>query len=464
MPAATRRSKRGDAAAENAETVPDTETVPNVESTARDGSNVDENPGSISVFMLKTRVEKEKKAEKKAGKSSRGVEGLPALVHAKTLVKESARAQELLDSDNRVLESASCLGEIPADFAKVLAEDFAKARAKEILTSVQEELEELNQFRDHTKDPTATIIPFSSLTWPKLETRFGVIAPLPGEINLEMCTSILESAEKIYSQSATKAIYDPKAWNHRSVRNHLELINDLVLKRKEASAWISINEWILGLGKYLKTDRFWVLIIPELTIQDARNRKNTTSNLARVDYNDMKTILTGAADYALIAQSESGWDKEQFQGFKNAANTAPSLVELVNDLKNINIIIVEAKDILMKNLEMHIPQVVGQCVAVMRVDPDRQAVPFYLTNGKLWVFGVVACKAACSSGDGDHLYESFVLPSFNMDTGDISELGPKAETDFHKYNTFMRTLIAWAKLHPLDIVNVIVKELGSSRN
>lgn len=68
--------------------------------------------------------------------------------------------------------------------------------------------------------------------------------------------------------------------------------------------------------------------------------------------------------------------------------------------------------------------------------------PFYLMNGKFWVFGVVAC----SLSDGDHLYESFVLPTFDMNTGDISELGTEAETDFIKYNTFMRTLVTWVRL------------------
>ncbi|KAF8178425.1 hypothetical protein BJ912DRAFT_665358 [Pholiota molesta] len=389
-------------------------------------------------------------------------------------------------------ESASCIGEIPErgamrltrtidQVSKMLEKELEEypnvislVDMKENLEGIRIELEELKQHRAFKRDAKAMLLSFSSLTWRKLQTRFGVKAPLLKQIDREKMKLIVERAQKIYRQSFNKVLYDPEAWDHAAISDQLEFAQNLVLQRKEASARMNIDKWVLELGRYLQEEEGWVVIIPEFTIQVARDGKAIPSRLAEIEYNNLTTALTGVADYAVIAQGKYDWVRKDFERFKSRALAVPSLSynHLAANLAGVNIVVVEAKDILTVKLEAHLPQVVGQCIAILNSaahggDAKRQAVPFYLTNGNGWIFGVVAkfssvnaTSSSSTSPNATPLYESFIFPKLDIIP---VKPGTQVETRFNKYETFLKTLLAWAKLRPDQLVQAIVEELGPQR-
>ncbi|KAF8166234.1 hypothetical protein BJ912DRAFT_243426 [Pholiota molesta] len=367
-------------------------------------------------------------------------------------------------------ESVSCIGEIPKKQANSLTTTFSRVSQmlnaefgafpnveafvdmKGYLQNIQTELEELERHRQAKGDANAILLPFSSLTWEKLQNMLGVKPPLLQQIDEKKTRLIVECTQKIHRQTYKKDLYNSEAWDHSGVFDGVKLIESLVLPRKEASARFDIDKWVLELGRYLRSEGHWVLIIPEFTIQTASDGKVTPSRLSSIKYGNFNTTLTGVADYAIIARFDQGWSEEAFKTFKSDAMKAPSYNHLAGLLIGINIIVIEAKDLAVK-LEAHLPQVVGQCIALMssasdQLDSARKAVPFYLTNGKIWIFGLVRTLVPSSSPSSDArpLYESFIFPPLDI-TNDM----------------LVKMLLAWSKLTPSELVQAIIDVLGPQR-
>ncbi|CAA7268983.1 unnamed protein product [Cyclocybe aegerita] len=176
------------------------------------------------------------------------------------------------------------------------------------------------------------------------------------------------------------------------------------------SRWL-IDTQIRKLVKFMKKKRLRLFIHPELTISSAAGKN---AQPVKVSCGNSMTILTGSVDYAgslisdplrvqMIGKKADHADKYlRARNFRGLLNT--HLWKTTSSEGFLNFLVIEAKkgDPAAEgasSLESHVPQVLAEALACLEMTagnkPGTAALPWCLTDGIQWFFGVIVRTQGC---------------------------------------------------------------------
>ncbi|KAG6867125.1 hypothetical protein C0993_006556 [Termitomyces sp. T159_Od127] len=250
------------------------------------------------------------------------------------------------------------------------------------------------------KDPDAVIVSLSNMDENILRERLGlreikIIGADNGSpvVFLEKLLPALKSQSAAHQLDVIIGLVN-EHWKHVPFLDTLWTIDTTVNKKSEAASRISIDAWLLqGIQLIQEIDeKYQSVLFPELLIW-ARNSESDDPPVIR--YEGQVTFLAGSTDYAFLSilpsvKKVSGERVEQ-KLLQN--DNSVRALHFFSDKDTLNIY--EAKRA-GESLKAHEPQVIAQCLAIMaKWNASHDAcerinkLPFTLTTGAVWLFGVV---------------------------------------------------------------------------
>ncbi|KAF8641325.1 hypothetical protein AX16_010050 [Volvariella volvacea WC 439] len=247
-------------------------------------------------------------------------------------------------------------------------------------------------------------VPFSRLTWKHCTDRMGVTVAMK-DVETDHLQPYLQSALDAAppdegSHNITSMVVE-SYWNTRKeeVRIAYHLIRVVSGNKPETQARMYIDQFLMALMG-LFDRRAISLVFTELVLS------SSDSSPAFVDWtNDRNqrfiTFITGRVDYTVMtAISANSLASEARIAIQKAAeNQTSSIITGIGNIitgsglsiKNgelLQIFIIEAKrESEVNGLGGHIPQVIGECLAIMQ-KTGREYMAWCLTTGLAWYFGV----------------------------------------------------------------------------
>ncbi|KAF8654644.1 hypothetical protein AX16_003497 [Volvariella volvacea WC 439] len=267
----------------------------------------------------------------------------------------------------------------------------------------KEEIEKEHAQRGSTLPIEWKAVPFSRLTWEHCKGRMGVTTVMK-DVETDHLQPHLQSAldaalDGEGSHNITSTVVEAY-WNTRKeeIRIAYNLIRVMSGNKPETQARMFIDQFLMTLMG-LFDQRAISLVFTELVLSSSdsspayvdwtndRNQRFISFITGRVDYTVMTAIGTRALNVeARIAIQKAA--ENQTSSITGIGNIIAGLELPIDNAQDLQIFIIEAKrESEVSGLGGHIPQVVGECLAIIE-KTRREYMAWCLTTGLAWYFGV----------------------------------------------------------------------------
>ncbi|TFK31099.1 hypothetical protein BDQ12DRAFT_694557 [Crucibulum laeve] len=232
-------------------------------------------------------------------------------------------------------------------------------------------------------------ISFSHLTNAHITTRLGISMVISHILSLESLVNGISQGAGIYLNKPIKDIMT--AWDVSLLVDMLTAVERSFNKSPEARTRTIVDLLIIDIVRFCDRNSIEAAVFPEFPISQAEHTPGMVMHSEKYI-----TYLTGTADYASVTSTSMNKRTElriaeTIPGGSDTPSTWEKFPRAVQGLP-INITELKKKGVELRN---HLPQAVGECVALRSKASDRfpmHIVPFCLTTGERWIFGIVDCS------------------------------------------------------------------------